>query len=188
MTTHVRTINLPNLISLFRVILVPVIIYSIFRGKYGTALWFFLIAGVSDALDGFIARRFNMRTEFGATLDPLADKILVVATVLTLGMLGLLPVWLVAVIICRDLVIAGGALAWHFRIGRVEMAPTFTSKVNTFAQVGMIFYVLGQASGMMTISSLQPFLFCLVLLTSLVSGVQYVLVWGMKAWSSRRTG
>ncbi len=188
MIMRMRTLNLPNVISLFRVILVPVIIYSVLQRKYGTALGFFLIAGISDALDGFIARRFNMRTELGATLDPLADKILIIAAVLALGRLGLLPSWLVIVIICRDLVIAGGALTWHFKFGRVEMAPTFTSKVNTFVQLGMIFLVLGQASGITAISSLQPFLYCLVLLTSLVSGVQYVLVWGMKAWNRGRVG
>lgn len=183
-----RNLNLPNIISLIRVILVPVIIYSVLQSKFGTALGFFLVAGISDALDGFIARRFNMRTELGATIDPLADKILIIATVLALGRMELLPMWLVIVIICRDLVIAGGALAWHFRFGRVEMAPTITSKANTFLQVGMIFLVLGLASGITAFSFLQPFLFYLVLLTSLVSGIQYVLVWGMKAWKRRRAG
>jgi cardiolipin synthase len=148
----------------------------------------FFIAGISDAIDGFIARRFNMRTELGATLDPLADKILIIATVLALWRLGLLPIWLMMVIVCRDLVIAGGALTWHCAIGRVEMAPNFMSKVNTFMQVGMIFLLLVQASGMIRISSWQPFLFGLVFLTSVLSGIQYVWVWGMKAWNRCRVG
>ena len=183
-----RTLNIPNIITLFRVILVPVIICFILGEKYGTALTLFLVAGISDAADGFIARRFNMRSELGATLDPLADKILIIATVLALGRLGLLPVWLMLVIVCRDLVIAGGALTWHFTIGRVEMAPIFMSKVNTFVQVGMIFLILCHASSLVQISAVRPFLYYLVLLTSLVSGIQYVLVWGMKAWNKCRAG
>ncbi len=187
-TMKTRTLNPPNIITLFRVFLVPVIISFVFQGKFGTALLFFLAAGISDVIDGFVARRFNMRTELGATLDPIADKILIVVSVIALGWLGLLPVWLMIVIVCRDLVIAGGALAWHFAIGRVEMAPSLTSKINTFVQVGMILLVLCQASSMVRISSWQPLLFYLVLLTSLVSGIQYVLVWGMKAWNQCRTG
>ncbi len=183
-----RTPNIPNTITLFRVILVPVIICFILKEKYGTALTLFLVAGISDAADGFIARRFNMRSELGAVLDPLADKILIVATVLAMGWLGLLPVWLMIVIVCRDIVIAGGALTWHFAIGRVEMAPSLTSKVNTFFQVAMIFLLLCKASSLLDISSWQFFLFYLVLITSLVSGIQYVLVWGKKAWNRCRAG
>ncbi len=183
---QMRTLNLPNIITFFRIFLVPLIICFIFQGKYVTALILFLAAGVSDVADGFVARRFNMRTELGAVLDPLADKILIVVSVIALGRLGLLPMWLAIVIICRDIVIAGGALTWHFTIGRVEMAPSFVSKVNTFCQIGMIFLVLCQASSLVQIPSWQPLLFYLVLLTSLVSGIQYVLVWGMKAWSRCR--
>lgn len=183
-----RTRYIPNIITMLRVLLVPVIIWYVLNKQYGTALVLFLTAGISDAVDGFVARRFGMRSELGATLDPLADKILIIATVLALGRLGLLPVWLMLVIVCRDLVIAGGALAWHFAIGRVEMAPSFISKINTFVQVGMIFLILCHVSSLVQISAVRPFLYYLVLLTSLVSGIQYVLVWGMKAWNRCRAG
>ncbi len=178
--------NLPNLITIFRLFLVPVIIASILQENYGSALWLFLVAGISDALDGFIARRFDMRTQLGATLDPLADKILIVATVLALFRLQLLPLWLTIVIVCRDIVIAGGAIAWHVTSGRIEMAPSITSKLNTFFQISMIFLVLGQSAGLVRITSWLPLILILVFLTSLVSGIQYVLVWGKKAWDRSR--
>jgi cardiolipin synthase len=181
-----KTLNLPNLITILRIFLVPVIITLMLREHYTAALWFFTVAGVSDALDGYIARRFDMRTTLGATLDPLADKILIIASVISLCRLGLLPVWLTVVVVCRDLVIASGAVAWRYVIGRLDMAPLIASKINTFMQVAMIFLVLGRASGIQGISVLLSFLFALVLITSLVSGFQYVLVWSKKALDRRR--
>jgi cardiolipin synthase len=179
--------NLPNMISVVRVFLVPVIICFILNERYGIALWFFLLAGISDALDGFIARRFKLCTRLGAMLDPLADKILIVSTVLVFYRLGLLPRWLMLVIVCRDLVIVGGTFAWHFRFGRVEMAPSLAGKLNTFMQIGMVFLVLVQASGTVQISSWFPFLFILVFLTTLVSGSHYIVAWGYKACKHRRS-
>jgi cardiolipin synthase len=177
--------NLPNMISIARVFLVPVIIYFIFIQRYGIALWLFLLAGISDALDGFIARRFKLCTQLGAMLDPLADKILIVSTVVVFYRLGRLPEWLMLVIVCRDLIIVGGTFAWHFRFGRVEMAPSFAGKLNTFMQIGMVFLVLVQASGMVQISSWLHFLFILVFLTTLVSGIHYIVAWGYKACKHR---
>jgi cardiolipin synthase len=182
-----KIMNLPNIITVFRIFLVPVIIILTLRENYAAALWFFTAAGVSDALDGYIARRFDMRTTLGATLDPLADKILIIASVIALCRLGLLPVWLMVVVVSRDLVIAGGAIAWHFVIGRLEMAPLIASKVNTFMQVVMILLVLGRASGMEIVSVLLPFIFAMVLLTSIISGFQYIFVWSRKALDKRRS-
>jgi cardiolipin synthase len=181
-----NALNLPNLITIFRIFLVPVIIILMLREYYVAALWFFTAAGVSDALDGYIARRFDMRTTLGATLDPLADKILIIASVISLYRLGLLPEWLTVIVVCRDLIIAGGAVAWRYVIGRLQMAPLIASKINTIMQVGMIFLVLAKASGMEGISTLLPFIFALVLVTSLLSGFQYVLVWSKKALDTRR--
>ncbi|MBP1751213.1 MAG: hypothetical protein H6Q57_49 [Geobacteraceae bacterium] len=176
-----RFLNLPNSITLLRLLLVPLIIYLLLEGNFQSALWLFLLAGISDALDGFIARRFDMRTELGATLDPIADKVLVVSMVFALFLQGLLPIWLMIVVVCRDLIIAGGAIAWRCAIGHVDMAPTIVSKVNTFLQVMLIFLVLCQASGMMTLATWLPALFVLVFLTSVISGIQYVVVWSRKA-------
>ncbi len=183
-----KVLNIPNLITVIRIILVPVIIILITSKSYASALWFFLAAGVSDALDGYIARRFDLRTTLGATLDPLADKILIIASVIALSRLGLLPVWLMLVVVCRDLIIAAGAVAWHLVIGPLEMSPLIASKVNTSMQVVMIFLVLWKASGMEGISVLLPFLFAMVLFFSLFSGFQYVFVWSKKALDKRHAG
>ncbi len=185
---HKTVLSIPNLITVSRIILVPVIITLIARERYESALWLFLAAGVSDALDGYIARRFNMRTPLGATLDPLADKILIIASVIALGRLGLLPLWLMVVVVCRDLVIAAGAVAWHFVIGPLEMSPLISSKVNTCMQVAMIFLLLVKASGVEKISVLLPFLFAMVLLSTLLSGFQYVFVWSKKALDKWHSG
>lgn len=183
-----KVLNIPNLITVLRIIMVPVIIVLISMESFTTALWLFLVAGVSDALDGYIARRFDMRTTLGATLDPLADKILIIASVIALSRLGLLPVWLMAAVVGRDLVIAAGATAWHFVFGPLEMAPLIASKINTCMQVVMLFLVMGKASGFEAISSLLPVLFVLVLISTLFSGFQYVIVWSRKALNERRDG
>jgi cardiolipin synthase len=176
-----RNVNLPNILTALRILLVPAITGLILQKHYGIALLFFVCAALSDCLDGFIARRFDMRTRLGALLDPLADKLMVVASVLALFRLGLLPGWLVIAIVCRDIVISAGAVAWRLKIGRIEMAPSITSKVNTFMQVTMIFLVLNHAAGVIGITSWFPLLFVLVFISSLVSGIQYVLVWGKRA-------
>jgi cardiolipin synthase len=176
-----RNVNIPNILTAFRILLIPVIIDLILQKNYVIALWFFLLAAVSDALDGFIARRFNMCTRLGAMLDPLADKLMIVTAVLALFRLGLVPVWVMMAIVCRDIVILVGAIAWRLRIGRIEMAPIIVSKVNTFFQVTMIFLVLSHAAEMIEIASWFSLLFLLVFITSLTSGIQYVLVWGKKA-------
>jgi cardiolipin synthase len=173
--------NLPNIISLVRIFLVPVIVFSLLHGKYEIALVLFLLAGLSDALDGFIARRFNLCTRLGAMLDPVADKFLVISTVLVLFLQGLLPIWLMLAIVCRDLFIMSGAAAWYCRFKRVEIAPSFVGKLNTVLQVTMLFLVLAQASGVKQIASWLPFLFLLVFLATLVSGINYVVIWSLKA-------
>src|SRR5215470_10721027 len=103
-------LNLPNLISLGRLLLVPLAISLILDGKYWAAFWVFIIAGISDALDGFIAKHFDRRTRLGALLDPLADKVLLVSVYVTLGVAGQLWTWLVVLVVFRDIMIVGGFL------------------------------------------------------------------------------
>src|SRR6516164_3748097 len=103
-------VNVPNLISLGRLLLVPLTIWLILGGRYGVAFWVFVVAGVSDALDGFIAKRFDRRTRLGALLDPVADKALLVSVYLTLCVAGELWTWLVILVVFRDVMIVGGFL------------------------------------------------------------------------------
>jgi cardiolipin synthase len=178
---YTTNMNLPNIISILRIFLVPLIIFSILRERTGIALLFFLLAGLSDALDGFIARRFDLCTKLGAMLDPVADKLLIVSTVLVLFLLGRLPGWLMLAIVCRDFIIVGGTVAWHFRFGRVEMAPSIAGKLNTFLLISMIFLVLVQASGLAGTFSWLPLVFFLVFLTTVISGIHYIATWGCRA-------
>lgn len=169
--------NIPNLITILRMLLVPVVAYLLWHGAYRPAVWLFLLAGVSDAIDGFIARRFNLITPLGGVLDPLADKLLVVATVLLLAWQGLLPWWLATVIIARDIFIIGGVGACWLRAGRMEMAPSIPSKVNTFVQVCLIYLVLGHAAAYLDIAPWLPVLFGAALATTVLSGGHYVMIW-----------
>jgi len=135
-------INLPNIITLGRILLVPVTIWLIITGSFQMAFIAFIVAGISDAVDGFIAKRFNLATELGAYLDPLADKLLLVGIYVSLGMLLYLPPWLVILVASRDILIVGGMLlAWL--IGRpIKVHPLPISKMNTVLQIALAGLVL----------------------------------------------
>lgn len=174
-------LNVPNLITIVRLALVPVMAYLLVQARFGAALVVFLLAAVSDFLDGYIARRFRLASAFGAMLDPVADKLsMFVATVL-LAWQGLVPLWVAAAIVLRDIVIVAGAFAYRFAIGRVEIAPTVLSKVNTFIEFGVLLLVMANAAGLIKASAWLPALFVLVFATVIGSGAQYVWIWGWKA-------
>src|SRR5687768_2828247 len=124
-------VNVPNLITLVRLALVPVIAYLLWQGAYGIALIVFLGAAVSDFLDGVIARTFDQRSALGAALDPVADKLAMFVATVVLALQGLLPLWLAVAIVVRDIVIVAGVIAYRATVGPVEFAPTMLSKVNT---------------------------------------------------------
>ncbi len=161
--------------------LVPLVVYLLVRDQREAALWLFAIAGLSDAVDGFVARRFNQRTRLGAILDPLADKLLIVATALALAWLGLLPAWLAAIIVGRDLVILAGALSYHYLIGPYEMAPSLPGKVCTFSQVVLVVGVLMHAAGYIDVGDMLRPASIVVAVISVSSGAHYVWVWSHKA-------
>jgi len=177
-----QALNIPNALTILRIILVPLLAFLLIHEEYRAAIWVLLVAGLSDALDGAIAKRFNLMTELGSLLDPLADKALVVTSILALAWKGLLAWWLTEVIIARDLVILGGAVAYYLRAGRLEMAPTIPSKVNTCIQVCLIFVIILTAAGMAPTTGwlLRVIMGC-TLVTTVFSGVHYVTVWGRKA-------
>jgi cardiolipin synthase len=178
--------NVPNAITLARLLLVPVMAYFLAVGAPGVALIVFLVAAVTDLIDGFIARTFGLSSTLGATLDPIADKLnMFVATVL-LAWQGLVPLWLAIAIVTRDIVIVGGALAYRLALGHVEMAPTTLSKVNTFIEFSALLLVMATAAEVIDIGAWLPYVFLLVFATVLVSGAQYVWIWGRKAALERR--
>ena len=134
--------NLPNLITIARILSVPVIVWAIASGAMLIAFLLFLAAGLSDAVDGFLAKRFGMTSELGAYLDPLADKALIVSIYVSLGIHGAIPRWLVILVVSRDImIIAAVMLSWL--VGRpIDVKPLTVSKLNTVAQIVFAMLVL----------------------------------------------
>ncbi len=134
--------TIPNLITVFRLILVPVVIVMIMQGRWPAAFILFVVAGVSDAIDGFIARRFDMRSEFGAYIDPLADKALLVSIYVSLAVTGVLPAWLAIIVVSSDVMILGAFLVSSVMGRPVTIKPLLVSKLNTAAQIAFAAVVL----------------------------------------------
>ncbi len=177
--------DIPNLISIIRILLVFPIVYLLYRQQFGLALALFVIAGISDGIDGYLAKRNGWTSELGAFLDPLADKTLLISSYLVLGWVGLLPVWLVAAVIVRDVIIVIGSLSYFVLIGRVDMAPSLISKVNTGAQITLVVVVLLLTSLVGGLDIIIKPLVYIVFATTVLSGIDYVWVWGKKAWLNR---
>lgn len=137
--------HLPNLITILRLVLLVPFLFYILQEKYSTAFIYFFLAGFSDALDGFLARYFKWTSKFGALLDPLADKALMLTSFSALAWLGHIPIWLFCLVVARDLIIMGGVGMVLLICGSIEYKPTFISKVNTVLQ---IFFVLTMLFGL----------------------------------------
>jgi cardiolipin synthase len=183
--------HLPNVLTALRFLLVPLLVYFVLRRAYPAAFATLFVSAVSDFADGVIARDWNARTRFGAIADPVVDKLTMLAVALTLAVQGLLPLWLVAAIVLRDVVIVGGAVAYRCLVGRYDMAPTFLSKLNTLLEFFVLALVLGNAAGIVRADAVLPSLFALVAATIVASGGQYVWVWGRRAarqWADRNAG
>lgn len=128
-------VNAPNLITICRILLVPLTIWLMLSGAFAFAFGAFILAGLSDAVDGFLARRFQLQTELGEILDPIADKALLVSIFVALGILGHLPAWLVILVATRDVLIVGAVVISWFMERPVPMKPLWISKVNTTGQI-----------------------------------------------------
>ena len=176
---------LPNAISLLRIALVAPILLLIIDGQYGFALALSLVAGFSDGVDGYLAKRFDWHTRIGALLDPIADKLLVASTFLVLVYTGHIPLWLGGLVVFRDIVIVGGATVYNFLIRPVEGEPTRISKLNTALQLLFLVFVLSRAAfdwpDQITITVLGAS----VVVTVVISGIDYVWSW---AWRARQAG
>ncbi len=171
--------QLPNLITLARIALAPAFVLLLNDGDYLAALLVFAVAGLSDGLDGFIAKRFHYETRLGAILDPAADKILLVSAYVMLTVLDHLPVWLVIVVAFRDLLIVGGYIVYTSMYGPVQMRPSWISKVNTFVQIALVVIVLLQQAIDVSYPGTTRLLAYLVLLTTVASGGHYLWTWGV---------
>ncbi|MDE1904073.1 MAG: CDP-alcohol phosphatidyltransferase family protein [Alphaproteobacteria bacterium] len=169
--------NLPNYISLARLLSAPVGIWFILNGSLADAFWLFLAAGLSDAVDGFVAKRFNSRSDLGALLDPIADKVLIVSMVVTLGLAGYLPNWLVILVVFRDLLIIGGFILTQFAAEPFSSRPLLISKLNTVLQIVLIAWVLAHLGLGVADHHLATILIDAVAATTVLSGGVYLVRW-----------
>lgn len=179
--------DLPNIITFVRFLLVPPVVLLLLNHRYDAAMLVFALAGFSDALDGYLAKRYHWTSPLGALLDPLADKLMLVSGFVALAWLGLIPPWLVGLIILRDVVIVTGAIVYHMRIEKLEAAPSVVSKLNTLAQILLVLAVMFSQAIQELPSFWMDVLIYGVLLTTLWSGLDYVWTWGRRAWLRRET-
>lgn len=174
--------DLPNVISVLRIVLVIPVAWLLWHERFMQALYLFVIAGCSDALDGYLAKRNGWTSWLGGILDPLADKLLLVASYFTLGGLGLLPLWLVVAVLARDAIIVAGATAYHFWVARLEADPTPLSKLNTLAQIVLVLAVVFNEVVDLALQPLISALIYAVAMTTLGSGAMYIIAWSRRAW------
>lgn len=168
---------LPNAITLSRIFLVPILIVVLKQGNYQAALVIFLLAGISDGLDGYIAKRYDLVTHLGAVLDPVADKLLLVSTYVMLMLLGDIPFWLMIAVASRDILIVGGYLTVTSITGPVEMQPSWLSKFNTVMQIVLVLAILVERAVGADVAMLNTTLFFIVLITTVASGIHYMWIW-----------
>lgn len=165
---------IPNMICVVRIILIAPIVWALLDEQYGLALLLILIAGLSDALDGFLARRFDWRTRLGGLLDPAADKLLMLASFVTLTWMGWIPIWFTAIVIGRDIIIVGGTIFYQLRVAPVHGEPTRASKLNTVFQILFVLLTVSHAwVGWPQILVLR-ILMVAVVVTIAISTIQYV--------------
>lgn len=178
--------HLPNALTVLRILLIGPVVWFLLHADYPKTLIGFAIAAVSDAVDGLLAKRFGWTSELGKVLDPLADKLLLVAMFVTLGVLGFAPVWLTVLVVARDVVIAVGALLFHLRFGDLGGRPTPVSKLNTLCQILFVMAVTAKAAGLALPEPVVIALGALVMVTTVVSGLDYVLRYASRAIALKR--
>lgn len=177
LSTKETDLTVPNIITIGRFLLVPAVIWALLSGNVGWALAFFVTAGVSDGVDGFIARHFNQHSRLGAYLDPIADKLLLVTVFVVLGLMGELPLWLVVAAVSRDALIIGAVMLSTVMGNPVEMKPLYVSKANTAAQILLAAIVLADLAFTADFSALRWYLVYLSGLLTVASGAAYLVGW-----------
>jgi cardiolipin synthase len=167
---------------MLRIVLVAPVVWALGTEQFALALILFAVAGISDGLDGFLAKHYHWESRLGSILDPIADKLLLVASFATLTWLGALPMWLLWLVIARDLIIIGGGLAYHYKVGQFDLTPLWSSKINTTLQIALVLLVIVQQQWFEGLDQLVTIGIWLVVASVINSGTEYVLVWGARAW------
>ena len=176
-----RASNIPNLICLARIVLVIPIIRSLWQEQFLLSLLLIIIAGLSDILDGYLAKKNNWRSYLGAVLDPAADKILLVSLFLTLQSMDLIPLWLTLTVVGRDLMIVFGLSLYRYFVGVPQPKPTRISKFNTTLQLVFIIFVILAQGVQFPFQILAMVCGSLVFVTSILSGLDYWIIWSIEA-------
>lgn len=169
--------TIPNMITILRFLLVPGVVFALLTDEMAWALAGFLVAGISDGIDGFIARQFNQRSELGAYMDPMADKLLLVSVFLVLGFMQQLPVWLVVTVVSRDALIVAAVMLSTVMGNPVEMKPLLISKANTAVQIVLAAVVLAELAFAAQFGIFRPGLIILSGLLTVASGAAYLVSW-----------
>lgn len=169
--------NLPNLISICRLLAVPLIVYLIATREYRLAFWVFVAAGISDGVDGFIAKRFHQVSELGRYLDPLADKALLVAIFVAFGLQAEIPLWLTIAVVSRDFFIVCAVTLTYMLSHPIKVRPLMVSKANTTAQIVFASVVLADLSFQLNVEYLRQVLVVIVAALTALSALAYFLVW-----------
>ncbi len=171
------SLHIPNIITVFRIFLVPMVIWLMLDGLMQTAFLLFIVAGMSDGLDGFLAKRFGWETELGAYLDPLADKALLVSIYVVLGQFSHLPVWLVITVVSRDILIIGAILLSMLLARPVPMRPLMISKTNTVGQIVLAAMVLGDLGFELGLEKIVAVLVWVIGGLTILSAATYLVNW-----------
>ncbi|TPM36396.1 CDP-alcohol phosphatidyltransferase family protein [Mesorhizobium sp. B2-3-5] len=169
--------TIPNMITLLRLVLVPAVVLAMLQARWDWAFAGFVVAGVSDGVDGFIARRFNQQSRLGAYLDPMADKLLLVSAFVVMGFAGELPLWLVVTMVSRDALIVCAVLLSTVMAHPVEMKPLLVSKANTAIQIVLAATVLGELAFATHLDPLRPALILLSGVLTVASATAYLVAW-----------
>jgi cardiolipin synthase (CMP-forming) len=180
--------QIPNIISSIRIVLVAPIAVALAHHQLVLTIALFGVAALSDAADGYLAKRHGWQSELGAVLDPAADKLLLATVFITLAYLKLVPLWLVAAAVARDAIIVCGALIYRHWIGPLRMRPSILSKFNTVCQAGFIMAVVGREEFSVPPAWMVTALGALVFVTVAVSGIDYVLTYSRSAWAVAAPG
>lgn len=173
--------QLPNIICIARIALVVPIAHTLFAGEFVTTLWLFVIAAFSDALDGFLAKRFGWTTELGKFLDPLADKLLLVTVFITLAIAGHTPAWLAVIVVMRDVVIGLGAAIYTRLFGPLQGRATIVSKLNTGVQIVYVLALVANLGLGWPPGGVIVMLAAAVFVTTMISGIDYTVTYSRRA-------
>ena len=170
-------LNLPNVITIARIALVPVIIWALFVGDFLMGFVLFSLAGFSDFFDGWLARLQKTQTSFGAYLDPVADKLLMASTYIMLGLLGHIPIWLILLVISRDLLIIIGVAMARWMGKNIHIKPLMVSKLNTLLQICLVILVLADLAFMLNLDVVRSIAYIATAAINIASALAYLYLW-----------